>query len=155
MIVIGIDPGVMTGLAVWSVTNSMLTIVESMLIHQAIRIVEARQPELVIFEDARLRNWFGSRGDRNAQKYGAGVREGVGSVKRDCKIWEDYLRELAVPFIARKPQAGSTKWSAAQFKAITKWPQRTNNHARDAAALVYGLELQQVRSLVQMRDTPQ
>jgi hypothetical protein len=102
---------------------------------------------IVIFEDARQRRWFGSR-DRNQIKYGAGVREGVGSVKRDCLIWEEFLLDLGVPFIARSPKSGSTKKNARHFEVLTGWKARTNEHARDAALIVYGLNTPMVTGLV-------
>jgi len=85
----------------------------------------------VIFEDARQRKWFGGSGKEKWQ--------GAGSIKRDCTIWEDYLRYIGVPFIARPPTAGGTKYDADHFARITKWSGVTNNHARDAAMIVFGL----------------
>ena len=90
----------------------------------------------VRFEDARLRTWFGGADKRQARS-GAGIREGVGSVKRDCGIWHEFLADLGVPFMPVKPEAHSTKWTAEHFARVTGWTKRTNNHGRDAAVLVY------------------
>ena len=141
MILLGIDPGTETGLARWVTTTQQLQRVESMTILQAMRVVELeacqRMPDLfVIFEDARKRKWYGKM-DREQTKYGAGVREGVGSVKRDCAIWEEFLGGLGVAFEMRYPSA--TKLKAEPFARLTGWPSRTNEHARDAAMIVFGI----------------
>jgi hypothetical protein len=143
MKIMGIDPGVETGVALWDDVARKFTHVLCLKIHQAMDLVRELKPDVVIFEDARQRNWFGGR-DAKQEKFGAGVREGVGSVKRDCGIWEDFLKELGVKYIARAPAAKSTKWKADKFKKVTGWEGRTNEHARDAAVLVYGITGTQV-----------
>ena len=62
----------------------------------------------------------------------------AGAAKRDAKIWEEYLSDLAIPFERRKPEPGRTKWSEDYWKRITGYTGRTSNHARDAALLVFG-----------------
>lgn len=145
MILIGIDPGVETGIAAWDAKERKLHKVECMTILEAMecisktQLVLAGQPDalLVIFEDARRRKWFGDRADRKTEKYGAGVREGVGSVKRDCSIWEEFLTSRGLPFEARYPS--NTKMRADNFERLTGWKGRTNEHARDAALIVFGM----------------
>ena len=67
-----------------------------------------------------------------------GRRQGAGSVKRDSQIWEDFLSDNGIRFEMRAPKNNTTKLSADVFKALTKWPKRTNSHERDAAMLVFG-----------------
>ena len=140
MILIGIDPGVNTGTAIWDTWTKELQ-VDSMTILQAMRWVELAYCKhgtrlFVIFEDARKRKWFGHM-DREQKAYGAGVREGVGSVKRDCAIWEEFLKGLGVPFEMRYPSA--TKMKAEPFDRLTGLTGRTNEHARDAGMIVFGI----------------
>lgn len=140
-IYIGIDPGAQTGYAAWDSAEKRLASVRTLKIHEAMHyILEVRRAGMlhsVTFEDARLRTWFGKM-DREQAKYGAAVREGVGSVKRDCTIWAEFLADLGIPYKAIKPQAGATKWKADVFAQRTGWTGRTSEHARDAALLVYG-----------------
>lgn len=141
-LIIGLDPGVNTGFAIWRRSTKQLTVVTSVAIHEAMNIVQGRHVDgrlhSVVFEDARQRTgWFGLM-DAKQGRYGAGVREGVGSVKRDCQIWQDFLTALGVPFEAVKPATGATKWDATTFAKVTKWPSRTNEHGRDAAILIFG-----------------
>ena len=73
------------------------------------------------------------------QTAGPEVLQGVGSVKRDCSIWEEFLKHHGLEYRALRPQRGGTKWDAADFKRITGWAKRTSGHGRDAAVLVFGV----------------
>lgn len=102
------------------------------MIHEALDIVltVAKANNLLVrVEDARQRRWFGPRSDAKLQ--------GAGSVKRDAKIWEDFLTDKKIPFEMVPPQFNTTKLKAEAFKKITKWKYATNEHARDAAMLVF------------------
>lgn len=136
-IYIGIDTGSNTGIAIWSQEENKLIHVETVKIHRAMKIVEAHIEQygtekiVVRFEDARLRKWYGNSGREKLQ--------GAGSVKRDAVIWQDFLAELGVENKAIAPANNTTKMSADQFKRITGWTGKTNEHGRDAAWLVYGI----------------
>jgi hypothetical protein len=130
---IGVDPGVRTGFAVWDCGERKLIRCETRC------IVSAMQQTLwlfgsnvvkVIFEDARKRSWFGGKGREALQ--------GAGSIKCECRIWEEFCTYYRIDFESRAPQKGATKWTDAQFKAATGWTGRTSEHARDAALLVLG-----------------
>ncbi len=143
MILIGIDPGVHTGFASWDTQAREFREVASLSIHRAMERVKDQavftaQSMLVIFEDARMRTWFGSADERQ-RKYGAAIREGVGSVKRDCLIWEDFLEDHGIPYQGNRPITHGTKWTPEYFKRHTGWQGRTSEHARDAGVLVFGI----------------
>jgi hypothetical protein len=134
--IVGIDPGVNTGFALWGVELqkieevSTLGIVEAMLRVQ--RIKGAGTLHMVIFEDARLRTWFGSKGREALQ--------GAGSIKRDCQVWAEWLAYLGCAYKAVSPQSKGAKVDAEQFKRLTGWTGRTSEHGRDAAMLVLGMK---------------
>lgn len=138
MIYIGIDPGTHTGVAVWDTREGKFLSLETLLIHRAMTFIltwslkaeDTGQEIQVVFEDARQRKWYGN--ESNAK------RQGAGSVKRDCSIWEDFCRDYQIPFVAVPPIKGGTKVSESYFKTISGWKGRTSNHARDAAMLVIG-----------------
>ena len=144
-ILIGIDTGVHTGFAVAfdHGAGGELQRVESLSITQAMQCVLEYEDEYdlkditLYIEDARLRTWFGAMDARQA-KSGAGVREGVGSVKRDAQIWEDWCKENGYEYLLLSPAAKGAKVDAVKFEKITGWQGRTSQHARDAAMLVYG-----------------
>ncbi len=130
-VIIGIDPGTTTGMAV--VVNGELVEVKSDKIHNIMNDVLKYKtlllrPEIVL-EDARMMKnpkWL---------DFSIGRRQGVGSVKRDCQIWQDFLEDNGISYRLRHPK--NTKIKADQFREITGWEGRTNQHGRDAAMAVY------------------
>ena len=135
-IMVGVDPGVSTGLAMWDRLRQKLVSVDAVMIHeawQAILILHlAGALHSVTFEDARLRTgYFG----KNAKA----KQQGAGSVKRDCTIWADFLGGHGIPFKTVSPLKKGAKVDAATFiKLSGGWQGRTNEHGRDAALLVLG-----------------
>lgn len=133
-VIIGIDPGVKTGLAIWDRDNKRFVTVASTSIIIAMKQV-TNQPCLnsifVRVEDARLRKWFG--------KTQREVLQGAGSIKRDCQIWEEFfeLHNILHEFVA--PKNNVTKLDAKLFANYTGYKAQTNEHSRDAAMLVYQL----------------
>lgn len=129
---VGIDAGVNTGLAI--ITDGKIheittcTIIEAM---EKIKELVNNQNHLKIYiEDARQRKWFGGKGRE--------VLQGVGSVKRDCGIWEEFCLYYNIDFELIAPKHNRTKTTAQEFKRITGWQNRTSEHGRDAAMLIWG-----------------
>ena len=139
-VLVGIDPGTHTGLAVWN--GSTFTEVTSLPLHAALLRVRDLRDRLgfkgncivVVFEDARLRKWYGTSTARQDRAR----LQGAGSVKRDCSIWEEALTDWGIPFVAVAPKNNYTKMTAEAFRQLTGWTERTNEHGRDAAMLVWG-----------------
>ena len=138
MIYVGLDTGTHTGFAVWDGKGKQFLGIETLPIHTALlRVLELRETRgdvTVYFEDARQRKWY----DTNTAEEDRAKLQGAGSIKRDCTIWEDALTEWGIPFKAIAPRNNMTKLSAESFRRITGWKGRTNEHARDAAMLVFG-----------------
>lgn len=136
MIIIGIDTGKHTGIAVWNSEEKKFVEIKTMMLHQALQLVIThckvwgRENVQILFEDARQRKWFGSASNAKMQ--------GAGSVKRDAVIWEDFCTDYKIPFRALPPAKGATKWSPELFKSVTGWNGKTSEHARDAAMMVFG-----------------
>jgi hypothetical protein len=131
---IGIDTGVNTGFAIYDREKKEITQIISMPIHKALNYVRNvfqvgdTSNIIVVVEDARQVQF-------NTDKMKA---QGAGSVKRDAKIWNDFLDDYKIPYMMVRPKKSITKLSADEFKATTGWTERTNSHARDAAMLVWG-----------------
>lgn len=135
---IGIDTGVHTGFAVWDIEKKLLIQCKTLKIDEAMEEIkeinqtcDAQNYFIVIIEDARLRKFF--KGENMAAK-----QQGAGSIKRDAKIWEDYLTRLRIDFKLVNPTSRKTKITSEYFKKISKYEGHTSNHARDAAMLVLG-----------------
>jgi len=138
MIHIGIDPGVTTGFAIWDggafTEVTSLGIVDAML---RLQIMAGHGVQMTVtFEDARLRG--GKRSGRSKLTPEEIARlQGAGSIRRESGIWAEFLDTLKIPYRAVSPQAKGAKMNAAQFAKLTGWKGRTNEHARDAAMLVW------------------
>lgn len=133
MRLIGIDPGVNTGFAV--AENGVLLDVETIKIHEAMfrikTMVDSGYALKVRIENPNLRKWFGPEKNRRDKAQGAG------SIKRDYKIWEDFLNSEKIPFEPVAPK-DIPNLADGPFRAVTGWKGRTSQHAREAAILIYG-----------------
>ncbi|MCF0201751.1 MAG: hypothetical protein HUK08_00160 [Bacteroidaceae bacterium] len=142
--VIGIDTGTHTGYAVWSVSEHRLMRLDTLKIHEAMRAVENLAAScrteglslLVRFEDARQRKYI----QKLSAKQDRDRLQGVGSVKRDCSIWEDFLKALEIDYDPVPPKNNRTKLKPDFFSIIAKWNKRCSEHARDAAMLVLNFQ---------------
>lgn len=142
MIYIGIDTGTNTGIAVWDNRKRSLLQVETMKIHKAMEVVKSykeiaseNNTKLVVrVEDPRQRTWY----EQMSREKERAKLQGVGSVKRDASIWDDFLKDLGVEYEMVAPKRNVTKLTSERFKAITGWVKSTNEHNRDAAMLVFG-----------------
>lgn len=143
MIYIGIDTGTNTGIAVWDSRGKALLQVETMKIHKAMEVVKGYKDIAkgngttleVRVEDPRQRTWY----EPMSRERERAKLQGVGSVKRDASIWDDFLKDLGVRYEMVAPKWNMTKLTKESFKAITGWKKPTNEHNRDAAMLVFGL----------------
>lgn len=128
-IIIGIDPGVKTGVACFDLKTRRLIEVRTFSILEALDFVRSlsKEVKVVYVEDARK------------VKYGTAIvrAQGAGSIKRDCKIWEEFLTREQVPAVYLRPNKELTKYDAKLFQKVTGWDKRTSEHARDAAMLVF------------------
>jgi hypothetical protein len=136
MIVIGIDPGVKTGYAIYDAQKRELKQYGSGSIFNVFKIVGEHWEEYganitVIVEDARLCKYAGPNGNA--------ARMGVGSVKRDSQIWVEYLKLLGASFKQVDPRHNKLKKLSA--KDLTKFighdVSGSNQHARDAISLAW------------------
>lgn len=138
MLVVGIDPGLHTGLAVWDTSARQFLEIRCSGIVSAMDYLSDLSRDrgigLVVFEDSRQRKWIPRERDLAQMK---GRAMGAGSVKRDCSIWEEWCDARNIQYIATRPKNGMTKLTDAYFRGITGYDRRTNEHGRDAAMLVF------------------
>lgn len=140
MLWVGIDTGVHTGFAVWDSTDKALRDVQTLRIDEALWRVLALSADYgddltVIVEDARQRRWVPDTRDVRKEM---SRRLGAGSIKRDAKIWEDFLEANKIAYRMLPPRKGCTKLTKEAFGKLTGWSGRTTEHSRDAAMLVFG-----------------
>lgn len=149
MILIGIDPGKDTGLAIWDasfrrcfIDVKTCGIVEAM---ARIREMDLRSIGAVFMEDARLRKYLPQ--EKSNSEY-RGKLMGAGSIKRDSAIWEEFCKYYNIPLVKLKPAQGMTKWTQDYFEKVTGWKGRTSHHCRDAALLVFGKTSQSIKNII-------
>jgi len=139
---IGIDPGVNTGFALWDSEAKEFVTIETGKIHNIMFTVKKICYDtgefinsIVVIEDARKRKHDKGLTPEKAQ--------GAGSVKRDCKIWEDFLTELGIPFQLKAPNGKLNAFAQAKnlklWQSNCKWTKQTSEHARCAAMLVWNI----------------
>jgi len=141
---IGIDTGTTTGFAIAcdSGRGGKLQEIKSLSITKAMArtielVNEHGKDNIKIFiEDPRKRTWFGDA-DARQRRSGPGVREGIGSVKRDASIWEDWCKEQGLNYLMVHPAANKTKMDKTEFARYTGWTKTTSEHGRDVAMLVH------------------
>jgi len=136
MILIGIDTGVKTGFA-HSIDGVLQDISTETILSAQERVLDIRNEAaqsgvklVVCIEDVRKRTWV----DRSIGKE---RMQGVGSVKRDCGIWQEFCERNGLCHILVAPANIDTKRTAKDFELITGWSARTSEHARDAGMMIY------------------
>lgn len=128
---IGIDPGTKTGIAVWNTRQKFFRLIMTAGVIKAMKEVELFKNDgiQVILEDATQVKF--KTDPRKAQ--------GAGSIKRDVAVWKEFFEEHGIQYRLVRPNKLITKWSSEKFKQATGFTGRTDQHARDAAMLVYGM----------------
>lgn len=142
--VVGIDTGVHTGYAEWDCRKKEFVVVKTMMLHQAMfrlhERIDAWRKEKKVFliriEDARQRKWINDKYTKDGAL--RNIQQGAGSVKRDARIWEDFLTDAGASFEMVAPKNNTTKLSAIAFRNLTGYAGQTSEHARDAAMMVFG-----------------
>lgn len=136
MILIGIDTGVKTGFA-YSVNGEIQDIAtETILSAQELVLKICNRsnkddiPCIVCIEDVRQRKWV-------APNIGSERLQGIGSVKRDCSIWQEFCEHHNLRYLLIPPANIETKTKAAYFKSVTGYQGRTSEHGRDAGMMIY------------------
>lgn len=133
----GIDPGVRTGVAVWSCEKSgLVDIFTDDAASAMIKVLGYNQAHAgrftLVIEDARQK-----RLPRHLQSPARTF--GAGSIQRDVKLWTEFCVANQIPFYLKPPVSSLTGWDLEQFGRYTDYWGRTSQHARDAAMLVYDL----------------
>ena len=132
---LGIDPGVRTGLAIFR--EGELVALETIRPLEIERTIRALNPHRVIFEDSRLekRAWNA----RSKANYGAALAtaRSLGHVDALCALIVEVCQELGISAHGISPTAKGAKLDAATFARATGWTEGSNQHCRDAAMVCW------------------
>ncbi len=134
--IIGIDPGVKTGLAIWDRDCKQYIHIGTHKILDAIKLLD-KFIQILGAENMHMRCENPKTFVPFSGSNGAGARmQGAGSIKRDYTIWSDYAHDRGISFEGVSVHAVMKKMTKAEFEMLTKHKERTSQHARDAAMLV-------------------
>ena len=135
MRIIGIDPGMNTGIAIYEdgYLEELQTIepIELDLLFTAY----AHEPLFICFEDSRLQShvWLPSQ----TKGVAANIARKIGMVDAWCYYIERLCEKNNVAYFRVSPKAKGTKVDAELFAKLTGWTERSNQHERDAAMAAY------------------
>ncbi|MEL7167907.1 MAG: hypothetical protein AAGN64_01020 [Bacteroidota bacterium] len=146
---LGIDPGVRTGIAVVS-GGELVRCFALELLPQSAKpgallwlLQHARHFGAAVIEDATALGIYARHRRLNREERDA-VARSVGEVDLATKLLTAILEAEGV-LVLREPPQRRKKWDAARLEELTGWTHPTCHHARDAARLIVGESVHTVR----------
>lgn len=132
-IVLGIDPGMNTGFAIYE--NGKLVNLQTGSPWDMAAMIRHLTPAQVVFEDSRLQsNVWNATGTR-AQA--CKISRNVGQIDAWCSYILAVCEQARVPVLSISPKGKGKKIDAAEFGALTGWIGQSNQHCRDAAMVAW------------------
>ena len=131
---IGIDPGIVSGIAVWDSLNGWFDMIDSMAIHELfdkLKFYHEFYAVIVYIENPNTWVPFGGKSDPMRL-------QGAGAVKQTFKHILEFMEDKGIDFRPTKLQGTMKKVKSEYFKKLTGYQGKTNEHGRDAAMLVFG-----------------
>ena len=142
--IIGIDPGVNTGVAVY--IDGHLTQLLTMNILDAFEAIEWEFPALVCLEDSTLvSHIFTAPGISHMA--GLKVARNIGEVDGCCKLIKYACERLNISYKSVSPKQKGKKMARKEFDALTGWKDTSNQHERDAAMVAWSLRNTKISTL--------
>lgn len=133
--VIGLDPGVNTGVALY--VNGKLVSLRTIQPIDIQDCIKESFSELIVFEDSRLQSavWVPSKNKAVANN----IARKIGQVDALCSLIEETCSRYDIKFMRVSPKAKGGKMNAEDFNGLTGWSARSNQHERDAAMVAWQL----------------
>lgn len=131
MQIIGIDPGMNTGIATFN--GGLLVALGTIEPHQIERVLRERMPARVVFEDSRLQSHAWTARGKATKGAAIATARSLGQIDAWCSLIVSVCGDLGIPAHGISPAAKGAKVNAESFARITGWAGRCNQHERDAA----------------------
>ena len=128
-IVLGIDPGMSTGLAHYS--GGKLVKLETVNPFQLVTAILAANADLVVYEDSRRQSHVWAAHGNLDQKMK--IARNVGQVDAWCWLIEEACKQYSIKCSGVSPKGKGQKLSGPAFDDMTGWGGQSNQHTRDAA----------------------
>lgn len=132
-ILVGLDPGQNTGLAIFK--DGKLDGLATISPIEILGWLTDLKPDRVIFEDSRLTSHLFTS-NRNVAVAKSMARK-VGQVDMVCSMIVEACERLGIPAHGISPKDKGAKLNAAQFKAVTGWDGPSNQHTRDSCMVAW------------------
>ena len=132
-IILGIDPGVNTGIAVFKAGS--LWKLETIEPHQIADYLTKAIPSRVIFEDSRLTSFMFNQ--VKSRPAALKMARNVGEIDAWCRVITSVCEGLGIPAHGISPAGKGAKVKAPEFARITGWLAKSNEHERDAAMVAF------------------
>jgi len=146
-ILIGIDPGTKTGMAIKQ--QGCVMILKTFTFWEAIDTIKSFPPETLkvfiedpsqnkpIFARFKIPPVFHKIGDRI--NYIGKIAQNIGENKGQAKLLIEYMKKNNIEHYAMRPNKRSmTKIDKKTFEKLTGYTKRSSEHSRDAAFLIIG-----------------
>ena len=134
MILLGIDPGANTGAALYrdGELRALRTIAPVEIHALILKLV----PDVVVFEDSRLQSrvWTANKVRPAA---GLKIARDVGRIDMLCELIQAECERLRITCHGVSPKGKGAKLDADQFRQVTGWVGRSNQHERDGAMVAW------------------
>lgn len=132
MLIIGIDPGIVSGFAIYDQQLKQLTKVTSFKLFQLFEEIASIQGGDVFVRIENPNTWFGFKGKADPARL-----QGAGAVKQTFKHTIEFLEFFKVEYQTVSLHSAQKKVNSDNFKRTTGWNKATNEHGRDAAMLCF------------------
>lgn len=133
---IGIDPGIITGIAVFDSHIKALVLVKSYKLFKVFDIIDmynVTKDCIVYIENPNTWVPFKS----STRQANDSKLQGSGAVKQTYKHLLEFFADREIECIPTKIQGNIKKTDSKLFQQITGWSAETNKHGRDAALIVF------------------
>ncbi len=132
-IIVGVDPGANTGLAIYRA--GQLTELRTIEPVDIDRVLGEIMPSRVVFEDSRLQSFVWTRTGNRATALK--MARNVGEIDAWCKLIVAVCARLGIAAHGISPAGKGAKLKAEPFAAKTGWAGPSNEHQRDAAMVAW------------------
>lgn len=133
-IVLGIDPGEQTGVAVYQ--DGALYTLFTVTPDQYGAVLADYKPDLLVIEDSRLQSHVFT-GPKESPEVRLKIARNIGMVDGFCSIITRMAESLDIPLIGVSPLGKGAKLDADQLASMTGWTGKSNPHTRDAATVAW------------------
>ena len=133
MTIMGIDPGVQTGIAIYRA--GQLSELHTIAPHEIAGCITGNKPGRVIFEDSRLTSFMFNQ--VKSRPAALKMARNVGEIDAWCRLITSVCGELGIACHGISPKGKGGKLHAGQFASVTGWTAASNEHTRDAAMVAW------------------